>query len=49
MVVKIDIHECLKDSPLFRKKLNKVEGELESFESVYKKVTFFFSNFSSNK
>lgn len=39
MVIKLDINECLKDSPQFRKKLNKVEGELDSFESIYKKVT----------
>lgn len=38
MVVKLDINECLKDSPIFRKKLNKVEGELETFETVYKKI-----------
>lgn len=38
MVVKLDINECLKDSPLFRKNLTKAENDLESFEHVYKKV-----------
>jgi hypothetical protein len=34
----MDFNECLKDSPLFRKNLGKVENELESFEYIYKKV-----------
>lgn len=38
MVAKIDINECLKDSPVFRKKLNKVEGELDAFENIYKRI-----------
>lgn len=41
MVVKLDINECLKDSPMFRKKLTKVEGELDTFETIYKKVIKF--------
>lgn len=38
MVIKLDFNECLKDSPLFRKNLSKAENDLESFESVYKKI-----------
>ena len=38
MVIKLDFNECLKDSPLFRKNLAKAENDLESFETIYKKV-----------
>lgn len=38
MVVKLDFNECLRDSPLFRKNLTKAESDLESYETIFKKV-----------
>ena len=38
MVVKLDSNEALKDTPLFRKGLTRAENDVESFETIYKKI-----------
>lgn len=38
MVVKLDFTEGLKDTPLFRKNLTRAENDIESFETIYKKI-----------
>lgn len=38
MVVKLDLNECVRDTPLFRKKLCQVESDIESFDNIYKKI-----------
>ena len=49
MVVKLDFNECLRDSPFFRKNLTKAESDLESFETIYKKVIFYLTFVSFDK
>lgn len=38
MVIKLELADCLKDSPGFRKNLSKAETDLENFEGIYKKI-----------
>ena len=39
--IKLDFSESLKDSPNFRKNLSKIEDDLDTFENVCKKVSYF--------
>lgn len=38
MQPRLDSNECLKDSPLFRKKLSQAESEIDAFEAAYKRI-----------
>ncbi len=38
MVVKLDASEFLRDTPLFRKQLSKAESDIETFDTIYRKI-----------